>query len=179
MGDIPAKVTMPNCKFSFPKNFSKIPANQPFTIQMTLNNLQAGVFTNAQQTYYMAPQQLNGQGQIIGHTQYVLSFLLHCINIYVFLSLSFVIQAMGDFADPTILDPSTFTFFKGVNTAQVNGVVSVDVAAGVPAGNYRLASINTDANHVPVIVAVAQHGSLDDMVYVRSPLSPSYNPNVA
>jgi hypothetical protein len=146
MGDIIPKANQPNSKFVFPKNFSKIPANQAFTIQMALNNLQAGVFTNAQKTYYMAPQQLNGQGIVIGHTH-------------------FVIQPMGNFDDPTILDPATFTFFKGVDTAQVNGVVSVDVTAGVPAGNYRLASINTNANHAPVVVAVAQHGSLDDMVY--------------
>jgi len=56
-------------------------------------------------------------------------------------------------------------FFKGVNGAAVNGVVSEQVANGLPAGVYRLCSINTDANHAPCLVAVAQHGSLDDCVY--------------
>lgn len=73
---------------------------------------------------------------------------------------------MGAFDDPTILDPATFTFFKGVNTpADGNGVVSAAVTAGVPPGNYRLASINTSANHAPAVAAVAQHGFLDDMIY--------------
>jgi hypothetical protein len=81
---------------------------------------------------------------------------------------SFVIQKMGDFADPSILDAATFAFFKGINTAAQNGQLTADVTAGLPAGNYRLASINTDANHAPAIAAVAQHGWLDDIVYVRS-----------
>lgn len=74
---------------------------------------------------------------------------------------------MGAFDDPSILDAATFAFFKGVNTAAVNGQLTADVTAGLPAGNYRLASINTDANHAPAVAAVAQHGFLDDMVYVR------------
>jgi hypothetical protein len=91
-----------------------------------------------------------------------------------FLSLSFVIQALsGSLADTGIPDPTKFAFFKGVNTPQSNGVVSVDVTAGVPAGNYRLASINTSANHAPVILPIAQHGMADDMVYVRPSLLPT------
>lgn len=146
LGDIIPKANMPSCKFASPANQDKIPANQAFTIKMNINNMQAGVFTNAQKTYYMAPQQLNGQGIVIGHSH-------------------FVIQKMGDFADPSILDAGTFAFFKGINTAAQNGQLTADVTAGLPAGNYRLASINTDANHAPVIAAVAQHGLLDDMVY--------------
>jgi hypothetical protein len=72
IGDIIPKANQPNAKFVNPKNFSKIPANQAFTIEMALNNLQAGTFTNAETTYYSAPQQLNAQGILIGHTQYVL-----------------------------------------------------------------------------------------------------------
>lgn len=48
----------------------------------------------------------------------------------------------------------------------MNGVLTADVTAGLPAGAYRLCSINSSSNHQPVIVAVAQHGSLDDCVYV-------------
>ncbi|KAH9915225.1 uncharacterized protein B0H18DRAFT_886113, partial [Fomitopsis serialis] len=36
----------------------------------------------------------------------------------------------------------------------------------LPKGTYRMASINAAANHQAVLVAVAQHGSLDDMVLV-------------
>lgn len=43
--------------------------------------------------------------------------------------------------------------------------MTADVTGGLPAGVYRMGSINSAANHQPVIVAVAQHGALDDMVY--------------
>jgi hypothetical protein len=78
---------------------------------------------------------------------------------------------MNAFNDSTILDPATFAFFKGIDGAAVGGQLTANVTAGLPAGNYRLASINTDANHAPAIVAVAQHGWLDDIVYVRLLLS--------
>ena len=64
-------------------------------------------------------------------------------------------------------DPSQFVFFKGLNDRAQDGVLSTEVTDGLPAGTYRMASINSAANHQPVLVAIAQHGSLDDMVYVR------------
>ncbi len=58
-----------------------------------------------------------------------------------------------------------FAFFKGVNKAAQGGILTETVAGGLPDGNYKLSSINSAANHQPVLVAVAQHGSLDDAVY--------------
>ena len=147
MGIIAATTNMPSSKFTFPTNFGTIPANQAFTINMAINNIQTGTFVNAQANYYSAPQQVNAQGTIIGHTHVV-------------------IQKLDAIDQTTPADPSVFAFFKGINSAAVNGVVSADVTAGLPAGVYRLASINAAANHQPVLVAIAQHGSLDDMVYV-------------
>jgi len=123
-----------------------IPANTAFTITMAINNLETGNFVNAQANYYAAPQQVNAQGDIIGHSH-------------------FVIEALQSITQTTPLDPTKFAFFQGVNTAASNGVLSVPVTAGLPAGSYRVASINAAANHQPVLVAVAQHGSLDDMSY--------------
>lgn len=56
--------------------------------------------------------------------------------------------------------------FQGVNTKAVGGVLTADVTTGLPAGAYRLCSINSSSNHQPAIVPIAQHGSLDDCVYV-------------
>jgi hypothetical protein len=39
-------------------------------------------------------------------------------------------------------------------------------SSGLPAGAYRMCSINSSTNHQPVLVNIAQHGSLDDCVYV-------------
>lgn len=76
-----------------------------------------------------------------------------------------MIEAIDSLGTTTVSDPTTFAFFKGLNTAAVNGVLSATVTGGLPPGTYKMSSINTAANHQPVLVAVAQHGSLDDVVY--------------
>lgn len=59
----------------------------------------------------------------------------------------------------------------GVNTvADDEGNVSINVTKGLPRGVYKLSSINTSANHAPIVVAIAQHGTLDDQIYVRASL---------
>ncbi|KAI0336231.1 hypothetical protein GY45DRAFT_1316348 [Cubamyces sp. BRFM 1775] len=147
MGVIASNANMPSSKFIFPKNGGTVPANQNFTIQMAIQHLETGHFTNANENYFAAPQVVNAQGDIQGHSHVVIDPLTAI-----------------DQTTPT--DPlNDFVFFKGLNDAAVNGVLSVVVGGGLPAGAYRLASINTAANHQPALVAVAQHGALDDMVY--------------
>ncbi|KAJ7206026.1 hypothetical protein GGX14DRAFT_458013, partial [Mycena pura] len=146
IGLIPSTANMPSAKFQNPPNFGTIPANTAFTIDMALQGMQAGIFTNAQKTYFAAPQQLNAQGQIKGHSH-------------------FVVEALDSLDQTTPTDPTKFVFFKGIDDAGTNGVLSTPVTAGVPAGAYRICSINSSSNHQPVIVPIAQHGSLDDCIY--------------
>jgi len=146
MGVIVASSKMPSAKFTNPKNGDTIAANQEFTISMAISNLETGNFVNANANYFAAPAQVNSDGVLIGHSHVVVEQL----------------QAL-DQTTPT--DPTKFAFFKGLNAAAQGGVLTADVTAGLPAGVYRLASINTAANHQPALVAVAQHGSLDDAVY--------------
>jgi len=145
MGVIPSKTSMPSCKFTFPENFGTVAANTAFNISMAVQNMVLGNFVNANENYFSAPQTLQG-GLIKGHSHVV-------------------VQLMKSINDPTPLDPEVFAFFKGLNDAGNNGVLTASVDKGLPAGVYRVASINTAANHQPVLVPVAQHGSLDDMVY--------------
>jgi hypothetical protein len=149
MGDIIPQANMPSSKFQFPQNFAKIPANQPFTAEIAVQNMDTGFFTNAQKNYFSAPQQLNGQGILIAHSH-------------------IVIQPMNDFDSPNILDPLDFVFFKGLNAPAQNGVLSADVTDGVPPGKYRMGSIHSSANHAPAVAAVAQHGYFDDIVYFEA-----------
>ncbi|RPD63936.1 hypothetical protein L226DRAFT_520630 [Lentinus tigrinus ALCF2SS1-7] len=147
MGVIASTANMPSSKFVFPPNGATVAANTNFTIKMAIKNLETGNFVNAQQNYFSAPQFVNAQGNIQGHSHVVIDPL----------------PAL-DSTTPT--DPlKDFVFFKGLNDKDVGGILSVEVAGGLPAGFYRLASINSAANHQPALVAVAQHGSLDDMVY--------------
>jgi len=99
-----------------------------------------GNFVNADSNYFAAPQQLQN-GQILGHSHVVIQ-------------------------DANALNnPAKFVFFKGLNNAAQGGALTADVTAGIPAGSYRICSINTAANHQPVLVPIARHGGLDDCVY--------------
>lgn len=110
--------------------------------------MQTGAFTDANTAYFAAPQQLNGNGQIIGHNHVV-------------------IEEIGSLDSTQPTDPTVFAFFKGLNGVAKNGQLTADVTSGLPAGVYRLSSITTAANHQGAIVPVAQRGSVDDAVYVR------------
>lgn len=146
MGVIAATTNMPSSKFTFPKNQDTIAANQNFTVTMAISNLDTGFFVNADENYFAAPQVTGSTGNIQGHSH-------------------IVIEKLDSLTQTTPTDPTTFQFFKGLNDPAANGVLSATVAGGLPAGFYRIASINTAANHQPALVAVAQHGALDDMVY--------------
>lgn len=117
MGDIPAKTKMISSIIVSPQSAQTIPANQNFTISVQTQNLQAGSFTNADATYYAAPQQLNSQGQVIGHTHVT-------------------VQDLGQSLNPTQApDPTQFAFFKGINDdGNGKGLLSAVVAGGLPAG---------------------------------------------
>ncbi|KII86405.1 hypothetical protein PLICRDRAFT_164957 [Plicaturopsis crispa FD-325 SS-3] len=146
MGQIPAQSSMPTAKFSNPKNMDTIPANKAFTISLNIQGMETGNFVNAATNYFSAPQQLNAQGQIIGHTHVV-------------------IEQMTSLTQTTPTDATKFAFFKGLNAKAANGVLTADVTAGLGPGVFRLSTINTAANHQPVALPVAQHGASDDMVY--------------
>ncbi|KAJ2986819.1 hypothetical protein NUW54_g9619 [Trametes sanguinea] len=146
MGIIAATTNMPSSKFVSPKNGDTIPANTNFTIQMAIQHLETGHFTNANENYFAAPQVVNSAGDIQGHSHVV-------------------IDPLTSLDQTTPTDPTKFVFFKGLNDVAQNGVLSAVVDGGLPAGAYRLASINTAANHQPALVAIAQHGALDDMIY--------------
>ncbi|KAI0356148.1 hypothetical protein OH77DRAFT_236918 [Trametes cingulata] len=145
MGIIAAKTNMPSSKFIEPENLATIPAHTNFTVKMAITNLETGHFVNAATNYFAAPQVVNAQGNIQGHSHIVIDPLTSLKQ-----------------TQPT--DPTGFVYFKGLNTAAEGGVLEATVP-GLPAGTYRLASINTAANHQPALVAVAQHGALDDMIY--------------
>lgn len=128
-----------------PKPAENIAASTTFTISVQMKGLNAGSFTNAAATYYSAPQDLAGNGQIIGHTHVT-------------------VQDLGNSLQPSQPpDPVNFAFFKGINDAgNGNGLLSATVTGGLPAGNYRVCSMTSSSNHQPVLMPVAQRGAQDD-----------------
>ncbi|KDQ54819.1 hypothetical protein JAAARDRAFT_160037 [Jaapia argillacea MUCL 33604] len=146
MGVIASVNNMPSSKFVFPKNMDNLGVNQSFTIQMAISNLATGNFVNADQNYFAAPQFTNGNGDVEGHSHVV-------------------IEQLDSLTQTKPTNPAKFVFFKGLNAQAQNGILTANVTGGLDAGVYRMASINSAANHQPVLVAIAQHGALDDMIY--------------
>ncbi|MCJ1486071.1 Pathogenicity cluster 5 protein d [Schaereria dolodes] len=144
MGDIPASTNMISTIIVSPQPGQNLDANVDFNVTIQMANIVAGSFTNAEFTYYAAPQQLQG-GSIVGHSH-------------------ITIQTMGNSLTPTTpLDASTFVFFKGLNDAgNGKGLLSATVAGGLPAGFYRVCTMASSSNHQPALMPVAQRGAQDD-----------------
>ncbi|RKF59598.1 putative ribosomal protein s17, partial [Erysiphe neolycopersici] len=144
MGDIPSKNNMVSSMIIFPKTGEPVKASQSFDIKVKVTNMVTGFFTNPLETYYAAPQKLEG-GKVVGHTHVT-------------------VQDMGNTMNPdTPLAPDKFSFFKGINDkADGNGVLTATVTDGLPIGKYRICTLTSAANHQAVIMPVAQRGAQDD-----------------
>ncbi|KAI9641896.1 hypothetical protein NHQ30_009763 [Ciborinia camelliae] len=146
MGQIPAKTKMMSSIITFPlAGSATIESDTTFNITVQMSNITPGSFSNADSTYFSAPQQLDASGVVIGHTHVT-------------------VQDMGSSLNPTgALDPTQFAFFKGINDAgNGQGLLSATVSGGLPAGNYRVCTLASSTNHQPVIMPVAQRGTADD-----------------
>jgi len=144
MGQIPAKTAMVSSTILNPQTGVSIPSDTTFNITVQMANLAAGQFTNADATYFSVPQTLTN-GIVSGHTHVT-------------------VQDLGGSLNPsTALDATQFAFFKGINDAgNGQGLLSAVVTGGLPAGNYRVCTMASSANHQPVIMPVAQRGTADD-----------------
>jgi len=144
MGDIPSTANMVSSIIVSPQPGQDIAPDTDFKIQVKMLNLNAGSFTNPANTYYAAPQALQG-GKIVGHTHVT-------------------VQDLGGSLTPTNPpNADTFTFFKGINDAgDGNGGLEADVAGGLPAGFYRVCTMASASNHQPVLMPIAQRGAQDD-----------------
>jgi len=138
---------MPSAKFIFPPNFEVLAKGRAFTVQLVINHLETGWFTNPETTYMSAPLAVNSNGDIMGHSHVVVEKLT------------------GGFGQTIPTNPKEFVFFKGLNMPAVNGVLSTNVTGGLPAGYYRITVLHSGANHQPIATPVAQRGALGDMVY--------------
>jgi len=145
MGDIPAKTNMVSSVITFPTTGgAAIASDTTFNITVQTANIVAGSFTNADATYYAAPQFLSN-GNVVGHTHVT-------------------VQDLGNSLNPTAaLDATQFAFFKGINdNGNGKGLLSATVTGGLPKGNYRVCTMAAASNHQPVLMPVAQRGTPDD-----------------
>jgi len=159
MGDIPAKTNMVSSIITYPETGCVIPSDTDFNITVQMNNIVAGSFTDADTTYYSAPQFLQN-GNVVGHTH-------------------ITVQDLGGTLNPTVApDATQFAFFKGINDAgNGKGLLTAAVTGGLPAGNYRVCTMASASNHQPVLMPVAQRGTSDDCTkFVVSGTGTTINP---
>ncbi|THU97789.1 hypothetical protein K435DRAFT_619218, partial [Dendrothele bispora CBS 962.96] len=151
IGVLPSFSKMPSTKFVFPPNGGSLSAGDPFTIALAVRNPgQALQFTNIQESFLAAPQQLDGQGFVQGYY-------------------AVVIDQLVDLFQTTPTDPKNFVFWRAIfNQAVNNGMVTVDVTTGLPSGTYRITSMVYAMNHQPVFSPIEQHGFFGDAAYVSS-----------
>ncbi|KAF8459482.1 hypothetical protein BGX38DRAFT_1248019 [Terfezia claveryi] len=116
---LPAAGQMVSTIIVSPQSGQNIAANTEFNVVLQVANLEAGTFTNPDNTYYSAPQTLKN-GRIVGRTHVT-------------------IQDLGRSLDPTEPDAGiTFAFFKGISDdGDGNGQLQAVVSDGLPAGFYR------------------------------------------
>lgn len=131
MGRMIAAANLPSAKFKFPPNGAVIAASKTFTISLSIAHMQTGAFVNPNTNFFGAPCTVNGAGDVIGHSHAV-------------------IEQIASLTDTNPTTPTVFSFFKGLNGVAQGGVLTADVTGGLAPGTYRLASINTCANHQPV-----------------------------
>ncbi|KAI5806193.1 hypothetical protein EDC01DRAFT_748280 [Geopyxis carbonaria] len=145
MGDIPSTDNMVSTIITSPSPGEDIAENTKFTVNIQVKNLQAGSFTNPDNTYYAAPQALNKKGQVIGHTHVT-------------------IQDLGGSWTPNQPpDATQFRFFKGVNDdGDGQGGLQAVVEEGLKAGFYRVCTMTSSSNHQVVLMPIAQRGAQDD-----------------
>ncbi|KAH7129599.1 hypothetical protein B0J13DRAFT_588468 [Dactylonectria estremocensis] len=144
MGRIPAASNMISAMITNPKTGDALMSGTTFNIQVQTSHLRAGTFVNPTTNYYTAPQDLDGNGDIIGHCHVT-------------------IQDIGSLQSTAPPDPSQFAFFKGIDDdGNGQGLLQAVVDGGLPAGVYRVCTMIAAANHQPVTMPVAQRGAQDD-----------------
>tara|TARA_R110002060_G_scaffold54718_1_gene65341 strand:- start:131 stop:823 length:693 start_codon:yes stop_codon:yes gene_type:complete len=144
MGKIPASKNMITAMITNPQIGDKVPADTTFNISVQTQHLNAGFFVNPTTNYYTAPQDLDKNGDIIGHCHVT-------------------VQDIGALKSTTPPDPTTFAFFKGIDDAgNGKGLLQATVTDGLPAGVYRVCTMIAARNHQPVNMPVAQRGAQDD-----------------
>ncbi|KAK7466369.1 hypothetical protein VKT23_005096 [Stygiomarasmius scandens] len=146
LGAAPSVDNMPSTKFINPGNGAKLKAGDPFTISVATQKLGTGSFTNIQETFLAAPQQLNSNGLVTGYY-------------------TIVIDELSSPVQTTPTDPKQFVLWRALFGVAQNGVVSADVDTGLPAGSYRLTATPYTANHQPILSPIEQHGFFGDVVY--------------
>ncbi|KAH7303179.1 hypothetical protein B0I35DRAFT_365367, partial [Stachybotrys elegans] len=144
MGRIPAVSNMISAIILSPKPGEVLQPNQPLEVRVQTKSLNTGNFVNPTTNYYTAPQNLDSNGNIIGHCHVT-------------------IQDIGSYEATTPPDPAVFAQFKGIDdVGNGQGLLSATFQEGLKPGVYRVCTMIAAQNHQPVAMPIAQRGAQDD-----------------
>ncbi|KAL2123766.1 hypothetical protein VTJ04DRAFT_131 [Mycothermus thermophilus] len=144
MGRIPSVNNMISSIITYPQPGDIVPPHKTFNVTVQTRHLRAGYLVNPSVSYYTAPQDLDENGDIIGHSH-------------------ISVQEIGSLRTLQPPDPTRFAYFKGIDEpVDENGALHAEVTGGLPPGVYRVCTMIAARNHQPVIMPVAQRGAQDD-----------------
>jgi hypothetical protein len=148
-GDIPSSAKMASTLIVSPENEAVLLANTPFSVDVAIDNLETGFFSDPEKEYNIFPQSLTGQGVIKGHSHVT-------------------IQKIDNSSPP---DSEKFEFFKGLNEQSHRGHLTVDVVRedgtpGLPAGRFRICTMSSSFSHQPLVMPIAKRGKKFTSIYL-------------
>lgn len=149
-GKIPSSDKMTSTLIISPENGAVLIPFTKFSVDILIDNIETGHFSDPDTEYNIDPQDLNSDGLILGHTHVT-------------------IQNLDGNKPPNAAE---FEFFKGVNDkADSEGRLTVDVVsedgkAGLHPGNYRICTMAGSFSHQPLVMPVAKRGSQDDCIRI-------------
>ncbi|KAL0069329.1 hypothetical protein AAF712_003694 [Marasmius tenuissimus] len=146
MGIIPSINHIPSLKFQSPLNGAVLAINEAFLIRLGVKNLATGNFASSRTNFLSAPQQVDSNGLVLGHT-------------------AIVIEKLETLNQTVPTNPTRFDLYNATLELFTDGFHGFNVSKGLPAGFYRLSSVTTDANHHLIVAPLLQYGAIDDAVY--------------
>ncbi|KAI9218581.1 hypothetical protein BC828DRAFT_399500 [Blastocladiella britannica] len=131
-----------------PASGATIKASSDVTVAVRTQGMNLGFFEDPNTRYYTSPQTLDKQGNIEGH-QHV------------------TVQALGNAQAPPNPQTQALAFFKGLDQATNNGILSVTIPAGtLKPGLTRICTMTGTRGHQAVLMPVARRGAQDDCIRV-------------
>lgn len=143
IGMIPAETNMISSIIVHPQPGDELPADTTFNISVQTAHLRSGFQANPSASYYSAPQNLDEDGDIIGHCH-------------------ITIQDIGSLQTTQAPDPRDIAYFTVINTEGEGGLLETEIIDGLPAGAYRICTMIVSRNHQPVVMPIGQRGAQDD-----------------
>ncbi|CAG8455760.1 14600_t:CDS:1, partial [Racocetra fulgida] len=144
IGSVPSSDHFASVLITKPDNNCVIPFNKSFIIEFKYTNFEAGQFSNKDTEFLKFPQEINTNGDIIGHFHITIQKIPSKNN---------------------VPDPKTFAFFTPLNyPPNSTFTYQVPIPGLADEGIYRACTYTTSRAHAGVNLASGDRGPIDDCI---------------